>query len=141
MKSFLNYIIESVRVNPYTKTYAPVKSLRKIIDKTNNKDLIDSFLSNYIHNKLKISETGFEISDIEENKPIVITFKSFKEKDENDINNLRITSDSLIRNKYIAFKIDGCELMKNKLQRMSLEYFKNNLEEEFNDMLKRIGFE
>lgn len=141
MKSFLNYIIESVRVNPYTKTYAPVKSLRKIIDKTNNKDLIDSFLSNYIHNKLKISETGFEISDIEENKSIVITFKSFKEKDENDIKNLRITSDSLIRNKYIAFKIDGCELMKNNLQRMTLEYFKNNLEEEFNDMLKRIGFE
>lgn len=141
MKSFLNYIIESVQVNPYSKTYAPVKSFRKIIDKTNNKDLIDGFLSNYIHNKLKISETGFEISDIEVNKPIIITFKSFKDKDENDIKNLKITSDSLIRDRYIAFKIDGSELMKDNVQKKMLEDFRKDLEKDFNDMLKRIGFE
>lgn len=141
MKSFLNYIIESVQVNPYSKTYAPVKSFRKIIDKTNNKDLIDGFLSDYIHNKLKISETGFEISDIEVNKPIIITFKSFKDKDENDIKNLKITSDSLIRDRYIAFKIDGSELMKDNVQKKMLEDFKKDLEKDFNDMLKRIGFE
>lgn len=141
MKSFLNYIIESVQVNPYSKTYAPVKSFRKIIDKTNNKDLIDGFLSNYIHDKLKISETGFEISDIEVNKPIVITFKSFKDKDENDIKNLKITSDSLTRDRYIAFKIDGSELMKDNVQKKMLEDFKKDLEKDFNDMLKRIGFE
>lgn len=141
MKSFLNYIIESVTVNPYSKTYAPVKSFRKIIDKTNNKDLIDGFLSNYIHNKLRISETGFEISDIEVNKPIIITFKSFKDKDENDIKNLKITSDSLIRDRYIAFKIDGSELMKDNVQKKMLEDFRKDLEKDFNDMLKRIGFE
>ena len=141
MKSFLNYIIESVNVNPYSKTYAPVKSFRKIIDKMIDKDLIDSFLSDYIHNKLKISETGFEISDIEENKPIIITFKSFKDKDENDIKNLKITSDSLTRDRYIAFKIDGSELMKDNVQKKMLEDFKKDLEKDFNDMLKRIGFE
>lgn len=141
MKSFLNYIIESVQVNPYSKTYAPVKSFRKIIDKTNNKDLIDGFLSDYIHNKLRISETGFEISDIEVNKPIIITFKSFRDKDENDIKNLKITSDSLIRNKYITFELNGSELTKNRLQFDSLERFRKDLEKDFNDMLKRIGFE
>ena len=141
MRSFIDYIAESIAVNPYSKTYAPVKSFRKTIDKTNNNDLIDSFLSNYIQKELKISETGFDISDIEENKPIIITFKSFKDKDENDIKNLKITSDSLIRDRYIAFKIDGSELMKDNVQKKMLEDFKKDLEEEFNKMLKRIGFE
>ena len=101
--------------------------------------MIESFLNDYIHD-LKISDVIFDISDIEENKPIIITFKSLKDNDENDIRNLKITSVPLFRNKYITFKIEGSELMKDKVQRTMLLKFIKDLEKDFNLMLKRIGF-
>lgn len=117
MRSFIEYIAES----------------------NVSSEMIKSFLTDYIHD-LKISDVMPDISDIEEDKSIVITFKSLKENDENDIGNLKITSVPLFRNKYISFKIEGSELMKEKVQRTMLLKFIKDLEKDFNLMLKRIGF-
>ena len=96
-----------------------MRSLIEFVKESNNVSytLIEDFLSNYIHDNFKISDTLFDISDIEEYKPITITFKTFKDIDENNIKNLKIVSVPLFRNKFITFKIFGSELMKNKLQK------------------------